>query len=110
MRLKNAEDRALNAADVITLNIKRRNQGRQAEILTAARDGIDDVVRECFLSFRALGINERTFAADRDGLLYSTDTQLRVHGCNKSSCKFDPLAQYRGESRQRERDAIGTRS
>ena len=45
MRLKNAEDWTRDAADIISLNVERRRQGRQTEILSATRDGIDHFVR-----------------------------------------------------------------
>ena len=79
MSLKDAKDRALNPAYIISLDAERRYQRRQAVILPPGRDGIDHVTLQGFLSLCALGIDNRGLTGHGDSLLHTADAQLRVH-------------------------------
>src|SRR5437773_4125779 len=108
MGLKNAEDRALDPANIVALHIERRHERSQAVILAARRDGTDHVVLQGFLGFRVLRIDDRRFAGDADRLLQAADTQLRIHVRNECTRKLNPLTGNRGEPRQSKRDAVST--
>ena len=106
MGLKDTEDGALNAAHIVALHVERGHERCQAVILPSRRNRSDHIVLQSLLSLRALGVDDWSFAGNRDRLLQTADAQLRIDRRDEGPRKLDAIARDGCEPGQCERDGV----
>ena len=85
-----------------------RRHGCEDRIVTAGdRERPDDICVQDLLTRRALHVDDRGLAGDRDRLSDGSHLQVRVDRDDSGATHFDARAPHRAESGERERDRVG---
>src|SRR5205823_5063142 len=100
------------AADVLEAaasglgRLDARNQHDFIDVAAAGGNGLDELLRKHAFLLRALHVDDRALAADRDGFRYVAEAQIRVDRRDKRALEDKAFALVGVKSGQRERHGV----